>query len=85
MIAAAGVARGSFYNHFATCEALFGAVADDIATRINALLATAERDASDPLLTLATSFRLFVHFATVEPARGWILLRTMPLAGALNE
>lgn len=60
-------------------------MADDVATGINAQIAAAEHAAGDPIETLATSFRLLVHFATVEPARGWVLLRTMPLVGALND
>ncbi|WP_165191487.1 TetR/AcrR family transcriptional regulator [Caulobacter soli] len=84
VIAKAGVARGTFYNHFETRDDLFRAVANDIATAINTLILEAERQIRDPVVRIAIAFRMFVDFATADPARGWILLRTMPLVGSLN-
>jgi len=85
VLAEAGVSRGTFYNHFDTRDDLFRAVADDVVTGINALITAAEQGIDDPVARIAISFRMFVHFATVDPARGWILLRTMPLVGSLNS
>jgi AcrR family transcriptional regulator len=85
VVAHAKVARGTFYNHFKTRDELFNAVADEIATSINAIITRAEAEIRDPVARLATSFRMFVHFATADPTRGWVLLRTMPLVGAVNK
>lgn len=80
----AGVARGTFYNHFKTREELFRAVADDIATDINSLILSVIAGIADPAERLAMAFRMFVRYAAEDEARGWILLRTMPLVGPLN-
>jgi AcrR family transcriptional regulator len=84
VIAEAKVARGTFYNHFTTRDDLFKAVADDIALSINAMIKPAIANVSDPAVQVGLSYRMFVHFAVSDAARGWILLRTMPLVGLLN-
>jgi len=84
VIAEADVARGSFYNHFETRDALFNAVADDIATDINSIIRSKLAGITDPAVRFSIALRIFVHLAVVHEARGWILLRTMPLVGALN-
>lgn len=85
VIAEAGVARGTFYNHFKTRDDLFKAAADSIATSINALIRPALAGLDDAAHRLARAFRMFVLFAIEDETRGWILLRTMPLVGPLNE
>ena len=85
VILEAGVARGTFYNHFNTRDELFEAVADDITTSIGAIIRPAITGISDPAARLALAFRMFVRFAVADEARGWILLRTMPLGGSLND
>lgn len=84
VIAEAGVARGTFYNHFKTRDELFRAVADDLAAAINERLDVALAGMVDPAERLALGFRVFARYAAAEPARGWILLRTMPLLGGVN-
>ena len=84
VIAEAAVARGTFYNHFKTRDELFRAVASDIADAINTLIAQALDPVTDPARRLALAFRMFVRFALADAARGWILLRTIPLIGPLN-
>ena len=84
VVAEAHVARGSFYNHFETRDALFNAVADDIATDINSIIKPKLAGIADPAVRTSMALRIFVHLAVVHEARGWILLRTMPLVGALN-
>lgn len=84
VIEAAGVARGSFYNHFQTRDDVFKAVADDIATGINRMVMPLLSNEPDPAVRAALSFRIFIHFAVSDESRGWILLRTMPLTGLAN-
>lgn len=81
----AGVARGTFYNHFETRDELFRAVADEIAKEINGIVGQNLARVVDPATHIGLSFRMFLHYATMDDARGWILLRTMPLVGALNS
>lgn len=84
IVEAAGVARGSFYNHFESRETIFAAVADEIATGINAMIAPQLEVLTDPAERVSVALRIFVHFAVLDRGRGWILLRTMPLIGPLN-
>lgn len=85
VIAEAKIARGTFYNHFDTRDALFRSVAEEIATTVNDDIASVLAPMTDPALRLATAFRLFVRFAVSDETRGWILLRTIPLVGPLSE
>jgi AcrR family transcriptional regulator len=80
----ANVARGSFYNYFQTRDELFRAVADDMARSINSVITRHLTGMDDPAARISLSFRVFLHFAVSDQARGWILLRTMPLMGPLN-
>lgn len=84
VIAEAKVARGTFYNHFKSRDELFRAVGNDVSSAINSVISGAIDGMADPIERIALSFRLFVRFAVADAARGWILLRTMPLAGPLN-
>ncbi|WP_186307828.1 TetR/AcrR family transcriptional regulator [Paraburkholderia sp. BCC1884] len=85
VIAEAGVARGTFYNHFATRDELFRAVASDLTYAINGMITPAIAGITDPATQISLSYRLFLRFAISDPTRGWILLRTMPLVSALND
>jgi AcrR family transcriptional regulator len=80
----AGVARGTFYNYFQTRDELFRAVADDMALSINSVITPQITGMEDPAARICLSFRIFLRFAASDEARGWILLRTMPLVGPLN-
>jgi AcrR family transcriptional regulator len=84
IIAEAGIARGTFYNHFKTRDELFRAVSEDIAASINARLDVILDRIEDPAERLATAFRIFARYAVADSTRGWILLRTMPLLGDVN-
>ncbi|KQX23308.1 MULTISPECIES: TetR/AcrR family transcriptional regulator [unclassified Sphingomonas] len=84
VIAEAKVARGTFYNHFKSRDELFRAVGNDVSFAINSVISGAIDGMENPIERIVLFFRLFVRFAVADSARGWILLRTMPLAGPLN-
>jgi len=85
-IAASGVSRGTFYNYFKTREEILAAVADELATEINALILPVLSDLRDPAERVAATARCFVGMAAGDPVRGAILLRMIPIAGGpLNE
>ncbi|WP_174279104.1 TetR/AcrR family transcriptional regulator [Sphingomonas bacterium] len=84
IILEAGVARGTFYNYFETRDELFRAVADEIAVTINTRLDLARSGMTDPAERLSVSFRAFARYAVADPARGWILLRTLPILGGIG-
>ena len=84
VVAEAKVARGTFYNHFETRDALFSAVGIEVSAAINGMIREAISVIAEPVDRLALAFRLFVRFAVADAARGWVLLRTMPLSGPLD-
>ncbi len=66
-IQAAGVARGTFYNHFTTTEELLGATSswleDDVIHNIESVIG----DFADPIRRLATGMRLWLHLSRRDP------------------
>ena len=75
VVAKAGVAKGSFFNHF-TDKASFGhalgaAVRADLEERVGA----ANAGISDPVLRLAGGMRVAVHFAMTQRQQTMVMLR----------
>src|SRR6516225_8046006 len=52
----AGVSRGSLYHHFASKEALFEAVAEDVETTVGTQTLTAAEGITEPLAALRAGF-----------------------------
>jgi AcrR family transcriptional regulator len=77
VLAAAGVARGALYHHFATKEELFDAVLDREVARIAARAAEAARAAGDPLDSLRAGCATWLRVA-LDPAIQRIVLIDPP-------
>ena len=85
-IAAADVAKGTFYNHFKTKEELVLAAAGHVADSVDALILPHFRGVSDPAHRVAIAVRLFIRISKARRDWGWILVRTTPAArGAWSE
>jgi AcrR family transcriptional regulator len=80
IVEAAGVAKGSFYNHFSDKDTLATAVAASIREEVEELVATKNRDLSDPLSNIARGICCHALIARNNPARALILLRHHELA-----
>ena len=85
VVAKAGVAKGSFFNHF-TDKASFGhalgaAVRADLEERVGA----ANAGISDPVLRLAGGMRVAVHFALTERQQAVVMVRGMALSTAIDH
>lgn len=74
----ADVGFGSFYNHFASKEALFTAVAHDALDQWEAEVAQITEKFEDPLVRLAVTLRLYVRMNKTHPEIAKILNRTAP-------
>jgi AcrR family transcriptional regulator len=74
---AAGVARGALYHHFATKEALFEAVLDQVVAEIAANAAVAARAARDPLASLHAGCNVWLE-TVLDPAIQRIALLDPP-------
>ncbi len=77
VLAAAGVARGALYHHFATKEDLYDAVLDREVARLAAAAAEAAGAASDPLEALRAACATWLRVA-LDPAVQRIVLIDPP-------
>jgi AcrR family transcriptional regulator len=84
IIAAAGVARGSFYNHFKTIAELESAVAVFISVELSSQILTATTSQQDPAVRIATAVRYFLHMVGINRKWGWVIVRT-GLTGSLGD
>lgn len=75
IVDAAGVAKGSFFNHFEDKDAFAAEVAAEIREDLEARVAAANTDVVDPASRVARGIATFIQFALVEPKRTRIMLR----------
>lgn len=75
-IAAAGVARGTFYNHFKTTQELLDAVTSELSDAILINIDKVVLTIDDPLQRLATGCLLYMHIGVDVPSWGAFLVRT---------
>jgi AcrR family transcriptional regulator len=89
IVRAAGVAKGSFFNHFEDKDAFGRAVARQLRVEIEAAVAETNRGIDDPARRVARSVCLYVRHASRHPQRASVLLRAssqLSQAGApLNQ
>ena len=74
-IAAAGVSRGTFYNHFKTTNGLMLALATAMSDEVLAVVDSVVLTFSDPVLRFSAGFRLYMHMALRYPVWGGLLTR----------
>lgn len=76
LVAAAGVAKGSFFNHFADKQDFADTVAAEIRQDIEERVAALNDGVSNPLERLAGGMITAAAFALSEPKRASVLART---------
>ncbi|QWC91284.1 TetR/AcrR family transcriptional regulator [Cupriavidus metallidurans] len=74
-IAAAGVARGTFYNYFRTTGELLSAVAGEVSDEVLAVIDPVVRQSDDPAMRMAVGCRLYMHMAIRYPLWGAFITR----------
>ena len=75
IVDAAGVAKGSFFNHFTDKDAFAAAISAEIRTEIEAQVTMANSDVVDPARRIARAVCGFIQFARTDPTRARIMLR----------
>jgi AcrR family transcriptional regulator len=75
IVQAAGVGKGSFYNHFADREALVRAISAEIRAGVERAIDRANADVEDPARRLARACCTYLRFALDEPERAGFLVR----------
>ncbi|MDE1182177.1 TetR/AcrR family transcriptional regulator [Paraburkholderia sp.] len=74
-IAAAGVARGTFYNYFRTTAELLSAVAGESSDEVLAVIDPLVREVDDPALRVVIGSRLYIQMASRYPQWGAFVTR----------
>lgn len=77
LVAKAGVAKGSFFNHFKDKNDFAAAIAKEVRLELEALVAKANETVSDPVERIAGGMRVGLEFAIRQPKRSMALLRSM--------
>jgi AcrR family transcriptional regulator len=77
-IAAAGVARGTFYNYFKTAHELLAAVTEELNEEVLGMIDPQVLRYDDPAARFCVGTRLYVHFALRYPVWGAFLTRIGP-------
>jgi len=77
LVAKAGVAKGSFFNHFKDKSDFAAAIAKEVRLELEALVAKANETVSDPVERIAGGMRVGLEFAIRQPKRSMALLRSM--------
>jgi AcrR family transcriptional regulator len=70
----AGVSRGSLYHHFASKEALFEAVAEEVETSVGAQTVAAARGSAGPVEALRAGFLAWIRLAGDPVVRRILLI-----------
>jgi AcrR family transcriptional regulator len=85
VVAAARVAKGSFFNHFADKHAFAAAVAAEVRAEIEAEVAKANAARADPVTRIAGGMAVAAAYALREPRRVRVLLRDQRVAAAADH
>jgi AcrR family transcriptional regulator len=75
IVAAADVAKGSFYNHFSDKEALAREIAMAVRAEAEAEIDAANAGVADPVSRMARAQTVFVRFALRDPVRARAMMR----------
>lgn len=76
VVARAGVAKGSFFNHFTDKQAFAEAIAAEVRLELEEQVARANASVSDPVERIAGGMRVGAAFALTDPKRTAVLLRS---------
>lgn len=76
VVAKAGVAKGSFFNHFADKPEFAAAIATEVRLELEGLIARANASVADPVARIAGGMRVGAQFAINHPKRTTVLLRS---------
>jgi AcrR family transcriptional regulator len=75
IVHAAGVGKGSFYNHFVDREGLLRAISGEIRTGVEAAIGRANADVADPAHRMARAMCTYLRFPLDDRERAGVLTR----------
>ncbi|MBN8814309.1 MAG: TetR/AcrR family transcriptional regulator [Sphingomonas sp.] len=77
LVAAAGVGKGSFFNHFADKQAFASALATEVRLELEQHVDRANNGLTDPVERIAGGLLTCANFAIEKPKRAAVLLRSV--------
>ena len=75
VVARAGVAKGSFFNHFADKQDFAAAISAEVRVEVEALVTARNAAVSDPLERIAGGMQIAAQFALEQRRRSAVLMR----------
>lgn len=75
IVQAAGVGKGSFYNHFTDRDALVRAISGEIRSRVEHAITQANAGVTDPARRLSRAVCSYLRFAVDAPESAGVLVR----------
>lgn len=85
VVAAAGVAKGSFFNHFADKHAFAEAVAAEVRAEVEEEVTRANAGRADPVARIAGGMAAAAAYALQSPRRARVLLRGQRVAAMADH
>lgn len=85
VVACAGVAKGSFFNHFADKHAFAEAVAGEVRAEVEEEVTRANAGVADPVARIAGGMAVAARFALAAPRRASVLLRSQGVAARADH
>lgn len=85
IVARAGVAKGSFFNHFTDKPGFASAIGAAVRLELEARVDAANAGVTDPVMRLAGGMRVAVDFALTERKRAIVMLRGLELATGIDH
>ncbi len=84
IVAKAGVAKGTFYNHFRDKEDIDAQIALMIRIEVRDRIAVLKSDSDDPAVHIAIAANEFLHLAVERPRRAQILAALLTASADAN-
>lgn len=85
IVARAGVAKGSFFNHFTDKLGFANAIGAAVRAELEDRVGAANAGVADPVLRLAGGMRVAVDFALTERSRAIVMLRGLELSTGIDH
>lgn len=85
LVLRAGVAKGSFFNHFADKHAFAAAIAAEVRRELEEQVTEANQDVANPIERIANGMRISAQFAMLNPKRSAVLLRASEAMTAISH
>lgn len=85
VVARAGVAKGSFFNHFTDKPGFGNAIAEAVRRELESRVDAANAGVTDPVLRIAGGMREGVRFALAERKHAIVMLRGLDVSTAIDH